>query len=242
MATATALTAIGNDADLSSYPYTVAVPGSGGAGRTLFFFLGVRCSASGNVVLNTATVDGIPATIVDQVNISDGNGGTVSDCIALVKIKASLLPTPTATSVSVIGNFSAACSRGAVLPFVTADDIAATHFGLVKATDPVGGGATAALTFPSLNIPANGFAIGGVFVGDVSSGGTWAWTNLPVDQESGIENCSYSSAHINVTSAESRSISANIASGTVNLFSAVGIVASFAPAGAAQRCQVVIIG
>jgi hypothetical protein len=212
--------------DTASYTFTCTI-GAGDGSRTLFFFFSARTNATTTLAISSATVDTIGATIVGQVVQADGAN---SDVIGLIKIQASSLGSPTATSVSVVVNLSASALRASCVTYVTADPILQTTFGpVVTANNNPGGGSTATLNLP-INVQRNGFVIGGVMIGDTASAGTWTWTNLTLDSEGGVENISFSCGSLSNGAAQNqRAVQANLTGGNT-VFSAVGIAACYATA------------
>lgn len=215
-----------NTASQTTYTTGSLSIGTGNGGRTIFALILGRGGAAS---ISSVTIGSQTATLVAA------NGGGLNVVAAIYKLQASSLGDPTATTAAVSVTFNAAVTRGVgIIVAVTSDSINQTAHATANDQDVVQDTNSETATV-SINIPANGFALG--IGGGYCETDNGAWTGLtggtkyqvsPTAAETRVQPA-YGS---NLSASTPLSITySNSTANIGDIGGTTGVTASFAPSG-----------
>jgi len=192
--------------DTNAYTFSSQNLGTAASDRYIIV-VAVARKAGASTTLSSISVGGVSATIVKQATNNVSNTDVAGVAIAAV---------PTGTTGDIVVTWGATMVRCAIMAY-RATGIDATAY---DSDSSLSGNPSV-----SLDIPANGFAIGG---GLTAASTTTSWTGLTEDADGTLESfVTYSSASQSFVSAETgRTITMTFGSSTES----VGVFASWGPA------------
>lgn len=199
--------AISDALSAATHTFTDFAIGPASAGRIVTFSFSDR--AGGTVTHDSATIGGISATkLLDAFNNAGGNTTRTTLWAAVV---------PTGTTATIVINMSAAGNRcgGGVWTMTGAPSITPAFSGTSVANSPTA----------SINVPANGGALGAAYDGLGGSNTTWSGITEDYDAISGGGTSNYTGAHANFVAAQTGLTMTATMTGS----NAAGVFASWGP-------------
>jgi hypothetical protein len=156
-----------NNNDENSYTFTNMAIGTASTTRRVIAVIFADSGSTGNIILSTATIGGISATIDRQVTHTSGGSNIVAIVSATV---------PTGTTATVVASFSGSVARGACWVVSVDGLLSVTPHDTLAATTTLSG---------SIDWINGGFVVGGSGTNDDTQNFTWVGLTERAEQAVG---------------------------------------------------------